>query len=469
MQHQPLVNVRGLEAVFAAMRSAGIRYAQFKSTSALADSFAGKTDFDLLVHPQDAEPLLALLVEHGFKQRHATMDSVYPAMEDYLWYDPETQAMHHFQLHYRLIFGKAGEKNHWFSDTAKILAHCEPHPVFGIPVVSKGFELMLLSLRLLLKFECDTPRKQKQYNLPKGMRLELRELLQETSTQDWQTAVRQFIPQSPDAVIRLIESFLASIQDGKTVPYADMQRLQEDALSALKPLQRASQFNARAMHKARQSVKPMKTRWLSAGGKTIALVGSDGSGKSTLSQDLTQWLNYKLSAHHFYLGELKNHPPLPKGKLAKWWHGVRQVESRLIRNANYRLATVQEGQWLAGQGYLVVYDRYPLKEFWSMPKPMDGPRSQAEDSDYALERSIYQQIPDYPDILILLVTDLETVLTRRPENRAEKVLPTIQAKVEAVQQIAANPPAGVTCLIIDANQDFETVRQQIKQQLWTLL
>jgi len=42
---------------------------------------------------------------------------------------------------------------------------------------------------------------------------------------------------------------------------------------------------------------------VAAGGKIMALVGSDGSGKSTLCNDLIKWLTFKIDAHYFYLGK----------------------------------------------------------------------------------------------------------------------------------------------------------------------
>ena len=52
----------------------------------------------------------------------------------------------------------------------------------------------------------------------------------------------------------------------------------------------------------------------------VALVGSDGSGKSTVSSSLLRWLHYKLDAHFYYMGSGDG--------AAGWVQGMRRGLSR---------------------------------------------------------------------------------------------------------------------------------------------
>jgi thymidylate kinase len=460
----------GIAGIFAAIQNVGIKLSQFKSTSHLNLSFQGKTDFDLLADPRDAQSLKMLLLQLGFKQRYATPEAIFPGMEDYLWYDPVTEAIHHFHIHYRLIFGEANAKNHWFENTAGLLAISEFNPDFGLWIVPPSFELLLLILRILLKFNPEQKMAgKKSYSVPKSLRAEVDDLLSRVSLSLLQEVISVWAPWAEAT----LEVFLVKYQS-KGLTFETMRMLRRDLLNALGPLQRTTAENAAGMKALRKSVKSvpgLPTRWLPSGGKTIALVGSDGSGKTTLSKELTDWLGYKLSARSLYLGQNKERLKPVRKSLWKKLLPIKTLpkEQLHLQFARDRLNNIEQGCHFAGQGCFVIYDRYPLKEFWTMALPMDGPRLKPDDQDYETERALYRKIPDYPDVLIILKTDLETVLTRKPENRSEKILPLVQAKVEAVQKLSVQPPSGPICLVIDANRDYDTVRRDIKRQLWDVL
>lgn len=61
-----------------------IKYCHFKSNEHLDRSFAGKTDFDLLVHKKDIYRFQKILNEFGFKRRISTADKQYYGMENYI-------------------------------------------------------------------------------------------------------------------------------------------------------------------------------------------------------------------------------------------------------------------------------------------------------------------------------------------------------------------------------------------------
>lgn len=48
--------------------------------------------------------------------------------------------------------------------------------------------------------------------------------------------------------------------------------------------------------------KKKKRQTLASGGLTVAITGADGAGKSTIINNLVQWLSWRLTVRSFYLG-----------------------------------------------------------------------------------------------------------------------------------------------------------------------
>ena len=83
----------------------------------------------------------------------------------------------------------------------------------------------------------------------------------------------------------------------------------------LRPFERSSRpvaFLRRTWLRSRASRPARRLGWnvgpkrLSPPTPLIAVVGADGSGKTTLATDIHHWLEWKLAAHHVYFGQPKS-------------------------------------------------------------------------------------------------------------------------------------------------------------------
>ena len=102
-------------------------------------------------------------------------------------------------------------------------------------------------------------------------------------------------------------------------------------------------------------------------GLMIAIIGSDGSGKSTLINNLKIEFSKKIDVRNFYLGSPKNNKTsfLPWVKIITRL-GLKAVWNLLIKKINLGMAINERNK-----GLLVLCDRFPQSKYQKM---IDGPR-----------------------------------------------------------------------------------------------
>ncbi|WP_202405384.1 hypothetical protein [Saccharibacter sp. 17.LH.SD] len=218
-------------------------------------------------------------------------------------------------------------------------------------------------------------------------------------------------------------------------------------------------------------------------GALISLVGCDGSGKSSLSEDLVKTLNYKKPTMYGYLG-------LGTGDLGRrighWPIIGRMLEKKLQSKAKktrtkgekipgfvtalvifclsiVRLSRFRRVQKAVEDGYFVITDRYPQAE---IPGQCDGPGLSAGRTNNPFirllvrwEQKIYQKMADYrPDLVIFLDVDIETALQRKPDHDRETLAP----KFDIMPRLTFNNAPKVT---LDARRAYLTVREDILETL----
>lgn len=214
-------------------------------------------------------------------------------------------------------------------------------------------------------------------------------------------------------------------------------------------------------------------------GRIVALIGCDGSGKSTLVADAEVALAGRVRVARVYLG-------LGTGELGERIKRLplvgRWIEARLARKAKqtrtageripglgtalvvYAFSLLRHRRFrrmlrLQRQGMLVLTDRYPQVE---VPGFYDGPGlSAARAGSGAVaalasrERRMYERMASHrPDLVIRLLIDPEVAHARKPEH-----------PLEALRRKAAVTPqlrfGGATTADVDANQPYSAVRERV--------
>ncbi|PIJ57129.1 hypothetical protein BOM23_14240 [Erwinia sp. OLMDLW33] len=208
----------------------------------------------------------------------------------------------------------------------------------------------------------------------------------------------------------------------------------------------------------------------------VAVVGCDGTGKSTLTADLVKNMQARGMSERRYLGVLSGEDGdkikrLPiigvwlERRLAKKSSETQRMSSKapplwaaLIMYAFSlrRMANLRKVRRLTKRGVLVISDRYPQAEVSGFY--YDGPgigieRVSSGWMTYLAERErrLYQKMANCrPELVIRLDIDIETALARKPDHDYEE----LRDKISVMQKINYN---HARIFVLDSRAPYNSV------------
>ncbi len=487
---------------FRVLNQSGVRYCHWKSNIRLAQALGGRTDVDLLVHREDSDLFRRIVSQHKIKPAMAAPGKHYPAIENYLGFDAATGEMFHLHVHYNLVLGEQYVKNYRLPLEEQFLASVRLRD--GVMVPSLELELIVLSMRALLKYRDRDGLKDlilgRGSGIPKKIRNEVRWLLQQTSMACLQEALQTVAAVVPsDVVLEFLQIF-----SGKSSVRTKFWQLRGRLRTALRPYQRYGRLQAMHIYYqalwrqdkllARLRSGPKCKMTLFNGGTTIAVIGSDGAGKSTVIQHIKTWLSWRLTVRTYYMGS--SQPSFGTSvvkrisKMAQMGskgcerflgsknfvtNGAQSIARlltsfRFLAEAKDRQKRYRAGQREAACGSIIIYDRLPFAAVRIHGRAMDGPRIVEHYGEEMTpfirklaqrEESIYQQILPAECMLVLHVS-LAVALARKPDHKRA----TMEAKNLAIQQIARD---GHNLTEVNTDQPLDVVLSEVKSALWDLL
>ncbi|HXV62817.1 MAG TPA: hypothetical protein VEK15_19115, partial [Vicinamibacteria bacterium] len=308
-EDRPVECLAALRALLDALDREGIRYCHWKSNEHLEAALQGKTDLDILVDRRSSLALRRVLGETSFKRFCLIPQRAYPAMEDYLGMDEETGSLIHVHLHHRLTMGERHLKGYRLPWEELVLSTRQIEPKAGVYVSEPCVELLLLLVRAVLKIRTRDrvigwfrKRHLPDNFLPEFHWLKERcpaervcALAKDMLGEESGPAIAEMLAQGP-TLRRLAK--LRRLTNHRLSRY----RSQGALLARLTRWGREIFFLAGGVNKRYLHLPLALTRTVPTGGIVIAVVGSDGSGKSTLCRDLRKWLSWKLGVFPVYFG-----------------------------------------------------------------------------------------------------------------------------------------------------------------------
>ena len=274
-----------LLALFESLRRAGVRYCHWKSNWRLAETLRGETDLDLLVHRTDMARFLAVAGALGFKPGSG---EDHPSVWHCYGCDDESGRLFDLHVYNRIITGGI-IKGYHLPVEEMLLRGARPTEA-GVHVPEPAAELVLFVIRKSLDYAAAS-----EALIPRGWKPaadELRWLSEEARDEDVRRLLAEYLPSVDFALFRKLRYAIESGRWG-----VGRFRLGRALARRLRPYRRFARASAtlarsrRAGRKAWRTLRGgMPVQTLLSGGAVIGVVGSDGSGKSTVVGEVSRWL-----------------------------------------------------------------------------------------------------------------------------------------------------------------------------------
>jgi hypothetical protein len=494
-----------LAALLHELDAAGIRYCSWKSNQHLAEGLSGVTDLDLLIDRRNAAAFRAIAARHRVKPLLPPRHGAFPAMEHLLGFDAPTGRLFHLHVHYQLVLGERYVKNYRLPiEEAFLDRTVELH---GVPVPQPAIELSVLAVRTLLKYRARDVVKDvlriRSPGVPEETLAEIRWLLERTTVEEVRRTLRTMgNPLPADVVSGLVEIVTSSRRSGYT-----LLRLRTRLRGRMKPYRRRGRVRASAEYvwtlwrrRGWFRRRPVASGMLPVGGGiAIGVVGADGSGKSTVTTALAQWLSWKLEVAVLYMGSkepsrasrflyltfralrrghrtMAGRPGSVVARSIAWTRDLALALHHLSIGRD-RLRRWRRGRREAAAGHVVIFDRFPLESLGSaldhrlldgpqMGSSLNGSRSRVVRSLSRAEVRMYRGF-GVPDQLVVLDVRPEVAVRRKPDHVPE----TLAVKARAALELAAVAESSGTGRVsrVDANRPLDVVLMETKRTVWDVL
>lgn len=450
-----------------------VRFAHWKGNSHLLESLEGKTDIEILVQPDERHLFESVMKNLGYKRLQSQAWNSYPQVEDWIGFDNETGNLLHLHTHYALIVAiRYGRYLHlpW---TDEFFDHLMIDEQTGWPVPEPELEAVILLIRICAKAEGNAHKKQEVLS---AKQQELFTLLRNVKAERLELICNKLQLKVPADISERIQTIL------QEAGLAEAKNLAEYFYNQLPASQRENTFSSslksayykyylktsRSYSRFAGPVKQKKT--ISNGGKVIALIGSDGSGKSTLSNDITKWLTFKIDTHYFYMGKMPfirsyDKQLFSKADIFVTGNKLSKILKKLIGDFYYVLMIKQKSDMLqiarkmSRQGSIIICDRFPQKDIMGIN---DGPKLQSLTNKWPsrIEMKLFNQITEAgADVVFRLQVPPEVAHKRKPEHSYA----VIKQKCDNINKIAyANSPV----IDLDASKPYDQVLLDVKREVW---
>jgi thymidylate kinase len=485
-----------LHDVLVAFHSHNIRYCYWKSTRRIHAVLRGESDLDLLVEQPDQHHAETILLAHDFKLFPAQANRDHPSILSFLGYDEASGHIVHIHLHFRLIVGQRLLRNYRLPWEDVVLRHTLLHPVLQIRMLDPTIEAVLLAVRSCVELRRSDP----------------------VALRSWQAVKRKIALDRADVAARVDPAALRDL--AAALLNDDLAELLVNAIFSERELEDQGRFRRRVVRylsvfrtynaleawlrgswrallwaagNANRYLFLLPRPWsrrAPGGGCVIAIVGVDGSGKTTVTATIRTWLGAEVDVVPIYFGTGEGRPspllrpfkllvPLARRILATKPKGASHgpVSDRppsllysllmmmwatiVAREKRNKLLAARRG---AQRGLVIITDRYPQNEISGFN---DGPlltrlttvphwlRS-FETAAYALVQRLK------PDLVVKLDVLPETAARREPEMDPA----IIRERIMDLQRLTF---AGARIVRVDAEQPLVDVVRTVKREIWRLL
>lgn len=489
---QSLPALAVLRDVMHDLERAGIRYCHWKSNYHIHYAMAAIEDVDILIDSARWLDFTEILCRHGFKPAESMTSRDQPGVFHFLGMDDAGGAFINIHAYARILTGDHFLKS-WALPFEKLLLE-ETGIEQGIRIPSASSELIIYVIRNMLKM---TTLIDLFYAL-RAVNATIEEhdwLLQRADLEQTRVRLERYFPEiSPedfDDALKLIgmrAQLLGKIRLGfgfawRLRKYRRYSQLRQSSASML----------AAGRLVLNKFVRKQKHMQFLTGGKTIAFIGPQATGKSTLTNALAKWLGCELSVRTVHAGK----PPvtaltflpsklIPLARRLLPNQTTIKIEKQIEETPDTRFSLVfivrkvilayERRQLLRGvfrttrNGKIVISDRYPSDTIGAI----DGATFQdamiaAESSPIKkrlmrLERTLYDSICP-PDLVVRLTVSVDVAVLR---NKVRDKKGNQSTEYVRLRHAMMRKPEFLRCPTIDVSTDGDLAETllAVKRAVW---
>ncbi|MHA4843645.1 nucleoside/nucleotide kinase family protein [Flavitalea antarctica] len=490
-----------IEEVLQDFHDLDIRYCHWKSNEHLAASMSGDTDLDILFDEKDKAAFKIIMSKHGFKRFTPAKEKQYRDIDDYIGLDFSSGKLIHLHTHFKLTLGESYLKGYQLNLEQKILDSRVFDVEFGIYRSAPAFELILLFFRYALKLRTRDILKsyfKKDIRYGKNVLAEYEWLKTRCTNNDI------------ELILKSVFSDYFPIYNLVTQEFTHKILLQLSALlhKQLRDQRLYSSLEAMLRRWYREIAIKVYRKWAKysgrptilqrirpEGGLVVAIIGADGSGKSTVIANLQATFRKKIDVYGLYMGRGKSgerswqrrflkglktsYTQYQQPRKSKTKEDIPSTHKQSFRYNLFKcfeaLAVARERRrnltairLAKAKGMLVICDRFPQNQTMGYN---DGPAlSYLLQSKNILlrfmaryEAKTYQLAEDNPpDLVFKLIANADVIAKRKPSNASLKML---ELKIEGIKNLQY---AGqCQAIAIDAHQPLNNVLVSVKRHLWS--
>ncbi len=462
----------------------GIRYCHWKSNYLLDDALDGDDDLDLLVSRDDISKFEILLLRLNFKEAMDTNIS-FNGVKHFFGYDSDSGEILHLHIYYSIKTGASWTKSIHFDFEEYILDNLTLHKS-GMPIPKKYIEFVIFILRVMVKHsrinEFILAEKEHKRTLN-----EIIYLKNGTNRDDLREFLNRFFPNITE---QEFYGYVETIQRGSKIEkYLTGKRV----VRKLKRYRYITPFResyiniSQLLYRISNKLLFKRKKRLSTG-IIIAITGLDATGKTTITNDLREWLGKNFTTHLKHFGKptssILTYPfnllikILRRGvssgssmKSSIQKNGAKSlpyiIRQLILAYDRYKIA---KRYWdIASAGDIVIFDRYKSENCGAMDshrldiKYYSGLKLKLAE----LENSLYRNMPE-PNVIFYLTVPIDIAVERNEkrikEGKESREFIKIRHKLNQNLTYSADH-----IYTIDTDQPYQYELKEIKSKIWRLL
>lgn len=490
---QPLEKISGL---LERANQSHCRYCHWKTNLDLNKALSGIDDLDLLVSNTNFPSFNIALIQETFKEAESITSRFQPGIYHFLGNDAATGRLINAHVHTRTMTGDHFIKS-WALPFEDMLLE-KTTQVAGMPLPRKEAELIIYVIRSMIKHAS-------LFDLMlilRGKKSSTREydyLIEDADMRVTQDLLKTHLPEIDNALFsdaltllgqqgRIANKILLGRQfKRRLTKYRRYSAIHQTAITSYAVLRML--WN-RIVHRHKHMT-------LRNGGRIVALIGPQATGKSTIAAELKRWLGVELAVTTIHAGK----PPrtlttllpslaIPLARKLMPGQATVKIEKDAVDNNSRRFplvfiirkvmlawdrrALLRKAWKQARNGKIVVSDRYPS----DLVGAIDGAtfRDDAIDAEPSrlkrrlmeMERRLYDDIPS-PDLVLELTVSTEKAIERN--RKRNKKGPKQTTDYVRLRHSMKYKPVFHTAPVIQisTDEDFGNMMLRIKQFIWPIL